>query len=84
MLKNIIDLKKFNNLKESGLSLLSVFIQSFLNCTVRLQQLPIDDFEKHFTVDIHTNIYRNCYRIDENKIALIMKVFGEEHPLVSK
>lgn len=76
-LDNIIDLKNFINLKESGLTLLNEFLQSFMNCKVRMQQLPIEKFEKHFGLDIHTNINRNCYKIDENKMAVIIKVFGK-------
>lgn len=75
---NIINLKHFNNLKESGLALLAEFLHSFLNCKVRLQQLPIENFEKRFGLDIHTNVNRNCYRMSENKMVVIMKVFGEE------
>ena len=77
MLTNIIDLKHFRNLKESGLALLVEFLRSFLNCKVSLQQLPVAKFEVYFGLDIHTNINRNCYRINENKMAVIVKVFGE-------
>ena len=77
MPENIIHLKHFNNLKASGLALLCDFLQSFFNCTVRLQLVEVKKFEKHFGLDIHTNINRNCYQISENKIAVIIKVFGK-------
>ena len=77
MLSNIIDLKNFYNLKESGLALLAEFLESFFCCKVRFQQLQIVKFEQHFELDIHTNINRNCYRISKNEMAIVIKVFGE-------
>ena len=78
MLENIINLKHFNDLRNSGLALLKDFLSSFFNCSVKMQQVKIEKFEAHFNLDIHTNINRNCYRIDENKIAIVIKVFEEK------
>lgn len=78
-MKNICKLKNFANFKVNGLSLLIENLHTFLNCEVLMQLTDLDAFEKHFNIDIHTNIHRNCYNISENKIALIIKIWGETH-----
>lgn len=76
MLVNICKLKNYGNFKNSGLTLLVGFLKSFFNCDVRLQQHPIEKFEEHFNLDVHSNPRRNCYRISENEMAIIVKVWG--------
>ena len=76
-IKNICKLRNFANFKASGFSLLIENLTIFLNCRVLIQLTPVTKFEKHFNIDIHTNICRNCYKISENKIALIIKIFGK-------
>lgn len=78
-MKNVCELKHFGNFKASGLSLLAENLHTFLKCDVLMQMTPVANFEEHFKLDIHTNINRNCYKISEKKIALIIKVFGEEY-----
>lgn len=79
MLVNICNLKHFSNLKNSGLALLVGFLQSFFNCDVRPQQHPVENFEEHFNLDVHSNPLRNCYRISENEMAIVVKVWGANH-----
>ena len=80
-LDNIIDLKNFINLKESGLTLLNEFLQSFMNCKVRMQQLPIEKFEKQINLDEN----------EANKLyEIVMRIIGTEiknklkHPFKSQ
>lgn len=80
-MKNIYELKGYNNLKNSGQSLIIDFISNLLNCRVTLQQLPISEFEKHFNVDITTNINRNCYTVDERTRFFKIKVYSEREVL---
>lgn len=78
-MKNVCELKHFENFKASGLSLLIENLHTFLKCDVLMQMMPVANFEEHFKLDIHANINRNCYVISEKKIALIIKVFGEKY-----
>lgn len=76
MLVNICKLKNYGNLKNSGLTLLVGFLESFFNCDVGLQEQPVEKFEEYFKLDVHSNLRRNCYRISESKMAIIVKVWG--------
>lgn len=78
-MKNICELKNFANFKASGLALLIESLHTFLNCDVLMQLTPVVSFEKYFELDIHTNINRNCYKISEKKMVIVIKVFGEKH-----
>lgn len=80
-MKNISELRGYNNLKNSGQSLIIDFISNLFNCQVTLQQLSIKKFEKHFNIDITTNINRNCYSIDETKRIFKIKVYSERQIL---
>lgn len=77
IMKNIYELRGYNNLKNSGQALIIDFIGNLLNCQVALQQLPIAEFEKRFNIDITTNINRNCYTVDERTRCLKIKVYSE-------
>lgn len=54
-------------------------LHDFFNCDVLIELMPVAKFEKHFGLDIDTNINRKCYKISDEKMVLIAQVFGEKY-----
>ena len=79
-MKNVSELKGYIAFHNQGRIVFENFLSSFLNCKVNIQIHNISDFEKGMSLDITSNVLRNCYDWGNRKDEMIIvpKVFDHD------
>lgn len=75
-MKNINELESYKNFSIGRIFVIT-FLSNLLNCVANLQEQTIEKCIAYLGVDILKNVEQNVYILNENKVALIVKVYKD-------
>jgi hypothetical protein len=75
-------LSAFRIFKKFALNILTETISNFFTCSVKVIILPEKVFLEDYGIDIHKNIKRGFYPLDDNNLLILGRMF-KEHQLIS-
>lgn len=71
-------LHAFKILKKHSLELLEETVKNFFSCKVELITSPKKEFRIKHNIDIHANISRGFYPVDENSVLILGRMFKDK------
>lgn len=78
----ISKLHAFKTLKKYSLNILTETISSFFSCSVKVISTPERYFSDYFNINIHDNIKRGFYPINDESVLILGRMF-KENQLIS-